>query len=182
MRARMQRRVARVLAVIGVAVGCGGACGRGLEPAAATGSAAASGTGTGTGVAPLADPAPVVVFTPPGRAPVRVAVEVADTPAARAKGLMDRSVLAPEAGMLFVFERESPVSFWMKDTFIALDMIFIDAGRKVIGVLADVPPRTESSRSPGRPSQFVVEVNAGFAGRAGIVEGTTVEFVGVRGL
>jgi len=180
MRPRMQRRAATVLAVIGAAAVCG--CGRGLEPASVTGSSSASGTGAGAGSALLGEPAPVVVFAPPGRAPVRVAVEVADTPASRAKGLMDRSVLPPEAGMLFVFEREGPMSFWMKDTFIALDMIFIDGGRKVIGVLADVPPRTESSRSPGRPSQFVVEVNAGFAARAGIVEGTTVEFLGVRGL
>ncbi|HEV8322887.1 MAG TPA: DUF192 domain-containing protein, partial [Myxococcota bacterium] len=154
-----------------------GGCDAGLKPAAATGGSAGVATGGAAG-APFAS-APMVVFHVAGGREVRASMEVADTPAKRAKGLMDRTVLAPDAGMIFVFEREAMQSFWMKDTYIALDMVFVSGARKVVGVLRDVPPLTESSRAVKTPSRYVIELNAGFCAREGIVEGADVELVAI---
>lgn len=111
--------------------------------------------------------------------PVTVHVEVVDTPDTRARGLMYRRDLAADAGMLFIFEAESDQHFWMKNTPLPLDMIFIGANRKIVGIVADARPFTTNSRNVGAPSQYVVEVHAGFCAAHGIAAGDTVEFVGV---
>jgi uncharacterized membrane protein (UPF0127 family) len=76
---------------------------------------------------------------------------------------MFRKSLAPRHGMLFVFDREDDHTFWMKNTFVALDMIFVDKNYRVVGVVKRAVPHDETSRGVGRPSRYVVEVNAGFA-------------------
>jgi uncharacterized membrane protein (UPF0127 family) len=117
--------------------------------------------------------APRVVFvTSAGE--VTVSVEVADTPAATSRGLMFRRELPRDAGMLFVFDGEEPHQFWMKNTYLPLDMIFVSARLEVVGVVADAEPLNETPVGVGKPSKYVVEVNAGFARDRGIVPGTKV--------
>jgi uncharacterized membrane protein (UPF0127 family) len=92
---------------------------------------------------------------------------------------MHRADLAPKAGMLFIFESMEPLSFWMKDTFIPLDMFFIDERLRVVGVVENAEPRTLSSRGVDGPSQYVLEVNGGFARCYGLGAGAAVTFEGL---
>jgi uncharacterized protein len=125
--------------------------------------------------------APSVVFKPRGREQARVAVEVARTQHQIQRGLMYRSHLPPDAGMLFLFDQPKVQSFWMKNTLIPLDMIFVTSDMVVAGVVANAEPRTTTSRTlPGVESQYVVEVNGGWAAANGVEAGVPVEFVGVE--
>lgn len=118
----------------------------------------------------------VVVLRPPGRDPVRVAVEVARTRPARARGLMHRRELADDAGMLFVFEASARQWFWMENTLLSLDIIFIDANQVVVGVVERARPLSRERIAVDAESRFVLEVVAGFAARHGIGPGTEVRF------
>jgi uncharacterized protein len=106
-------------------------------------------------------------------------VEVAVTPEEHARGLMFRSQLAPEAGMIFVFEEPSIQRFWMKNTLIPLDMIFIGKDQKIVGVVENAAPETETERMVGAPSQYVLEIGGGLAARLGIRAGESVELQNV---
>ena len=117
-----------------------------------------------------------VVLLPAGHDPVPVEVEVVYRPADRQKGLMYRRTLAEDAGMLFLFERERQQSFWMHNTYLPLDMVFIRADMSVLGVVENAEPLTEVSRRVEGLSQFVLEVNAGFCRKHGIAAGTMVRF------
>lgn len=120
--------------------------------------------------------APRVVLLPTGRDSVPVAVEVVYRAADRSRGLMYRKQLDADAGMLFIFETEQQLSFWMRNTYIALDMIFIKADMTILGIVENATPRTEMSRKvPGR-SRYVLEVNAGFSRLHGLGPGTQVRF------
>ena len=110
---------------------------------------------------------------------VQVSVEVVDTPSTRQTGLMNRAQLAEDAGMLFLVPKESVLTFWMKDTLIALDMIFIRADMSVAGIVENAAPMTTTTRSVNAAAQFVLEVNGGFAARHGIVAGSRVRFENV---
>ena len=124
---------------------------------------------------------PAVVFRPAGRPAARVAVEVARTPRETQRGLMYREHLPPDAGMLFLFARPRVQSFWMKNTLIPLDIIFVSSDMVVVGVVENAEPGTTRSRTlPGVVSQYVVEVNAGWAREHGVAAGVPVEFVGVE--
>jgi len=111
--------------------------------------------------------------------PVVVEVEVARTPEEQQRGLMFRTELKPDAGMLFVYQRDGDHSFWMKNTYIPLDMIFITADGRVAGVVENAEPLTTTSRQVGTPSRYVLEVNAGFFRRHGIQPGSPVSFRGI---
>jgi uncharacterized membrane protein (UPF0127 family) len=140
-------------------------------------TACTDGDRAGTPRSPAAAPSPrVVVETRGGRFPV--AVEVVRTDEARARGLMFRSALAADAGMLFVFEESGEHAFWMKNTLIPLDMIFIDDDGRVSGVVARATPGSLEPRSGGR-SRFVLEVNGGWAEAHGVAAGDPVRFEGV---
>jgi uncharacterized protein len=106
-------------------------------------------------------------------------VEVADTPAKRAMGLQYRHELADDHGMIFLFAGESPQTFWMKNTPIPLDMIFIDRQRKIVGIVAETVPFSLDPRSVGIPSQYVLEIKGGLAKRLGIQAGDAVRFDGI---
>jgi hypothetical protein len=106
-------------------------------------------------------------------------VEVADTPAKRELGLQYRKELGNDRGMIFLFAAESPQTFWMKNTPISLDMIFIDRDRKIVGIVAQTAPYSLESRSVGVPSQYVLEINGGMAKRHGIRAGDWVRFEGI---
>lgn len=119
-----------------------------------------------------------VVLLPPGQDPVPVRVEIADDEEERRRGLMFRTQLDASAGMLFLFERPQQLSFWMRNTEIPLDMIFIEPSFRILGVVENAEPRTDTSRSVPGDSQYVLEVNAGFSRNHGIGPGTMVRFEG----
>ena len=113
------------------------------------------------------------------RGPWVVRVEIAGDEASRARGLMYRRSLEPDRGMIFVFPASEEHTFWMHNTLIALDMIFLDEGRAVIGVVANVAPQTDTPRTVGRPSRYVIEVAAGDAAVHAVGPGTRAVFIGV---
>jgi uncharacterized protein len=113
------------------------------------------------------------------RGPVTISVEIANTPATREYGLMYRTNLGPEAGMLFLFPQDEDLQFWMKNTPLPLDMIFIDATRTIVGIVADTRPFSTEARGVGKPSRYVLEVHAGFCAKHGIASGDKVDFVQV---
>jgi len=102
-------------------------------------------------------------------------LEVCSNDGERAMGLMYRRSLAKDAGMIFVFPEERENSFWMKNTYISLDMVFVGRDMKVVGVLHDVPPLNELPRSVSKPSMYVVEFAAGTMKRLGIGEGALLQ-------
>lgn len=105
-------------------------------------------------------------------------LEVCANDAERAMGLMYRRSLAQDAGMIFVFPDERENSFWMKNTYIPLDMVFVDRDMKVVGILHDVPPLNQLPRSVGKPSMYVLEFAAGTMKRHGVDEGATLTVLG----
>ena len=124
----------------------------------------------GPAVADCADPGTVDVSGSFGTA--RFAVEVADDPEERARGLMFRERLGPMEGMLFVYEREADgVAFWMKNTLIPLDMIFADGEGRIVSVRADAVPGDLTPIPAGAPARFVLEVPGGRAAALGIAPG-----------
>jgi uncharacterized protein len=106
-------------------------------------------------------------------------VEVALTPEEHARGLMYRTRLATDAGMIFVFDEPRIERFWMKNTLIPLDMIFIGADRHIVGVVENAAPETEDERKVGAPSQYVLEIGGGLSAQLGIHAGEPVDFQGV---
>jgi uncharacterized membrane protein (UPF0127 family) len=109
--------------------------------------------------------------------PVRVFVEIADDPFEWADGLMFRESLAPDAGMLFVFGDERVRSFWMKNTLIPLDMLFVAADLTIVDIVEGAVP-CEADPCPlytsGAPAQWALEVNGGFVQDHGIRIGDAV--------
>ncbi|MCV3272375.1 DUF192 domain-containing protein [Roseobacter sinensis] len=105
----------------------------------------------------------------------RFAVEIADDDAERAQGLMHREHLPSSAGMLFVYEQPQRLSFWMRNTLIPLDLIFIDQTGRVKTVHHSAQPLDETP-IPGGPDPLthVLEINGGLARAMGIAEGTLV--------
>jgi uncharacterized protein len=120
----------------------------------------------------------VAILAPGGDTLATVHVEIADTPAAREIGLMYRSHLDEDAGMLFAFAAPAQLEFWMKNTEIPLDMIFADANRRVFGVVADAQPYSEQHLGVDGQSLYVLEVNGGFAARHHVAAGARLEFEG----
>jgi uncharacterized membrane protein (UPF0127 family) len=117
-------------------------------------------------------PGELVVETVAGRH--RFTIELADTPGARSRGLMFRESMPADHGMLFDFQTEQPVAFWMKNTPLPLDMVFIDGTGTVVQVAADTTPHSEASIPSRRPVRAVLELNAGTAARLGIGPGAKV--------
>lgn len=104
----------------------------------------------------------------------RFTVEIADDPAERAVGLMNRESMPLTHGMLFVYEHAAPVAFWMENTLIPLDMVFVGSDGKVVSVHANARPLDRTSIPSGPPAQFVLEINGGMAARLGITEGSEI--------
>jgi uncharacterized membrane protein (UPF0127 family) len=101
-------------------------------------------------------------------------VEVVDTPETRAKGLMNRLELADDSGMLFDFKEERSVSFWMENTFIPLDMLFIEADGAVLNIHVNARPHDRTSIPSAGPVQFVLEIPGGRSVELGIEAGDQV--------
>ena len=107
-----------------------------------------------------------------------VDVEIADTTASRTRGLMWRSSVSPGTGMLFIFPTQQEQKFWMRNTLVPLDMLFLDRTGLVVGIVAQAEPQTLESRTVGRPSLYVLEVAGGWAEKAGVVPGSRAELTG----
>ena len=102
-------------------------------------------------------------------------VELASNDDERARGLMFRKELPEGRGMLFDFDREQPVSFWMHNTLISLDMIFIRGDGRILRIAENTEPFSDRLVPSGGPVRFVLEVVAGTAHKLGITAGDRVE-------
>lgn len=111
---------------------------------------------------------------PDGSAIATFRIEVADDEAERERGLMQRETMPRSAGMLFVYPSERQVAFWMHDTLIPLDMLFIDGTGRVVSVHPEARPRDDTPIPSGTPVQFVLEINGGLAARLGIAPGAVL--------
>jgi uncharacterized membrane protein (UPF0127 family) len=122
---------------------------------------------------------PQVVLQGANGKEIFVKVEIASQPQERERGLMFRKELAENAGMLFVYQAEAPLSFWMKNTYLPLDMIFINDSMRIVGVVENATPLTLEPRSVDTPARYVLEVNGFFMRRHGILQGSRVRFEGI---
>ena len=109
------------------------------------------------------------------RGAVQVQVELALTPEELSRGLMWREELAGDAGMLFVFPDQAIRSFWMKNTPLALDIIYIDRNGRVVSIAQHTVPYSTAPIPSRKPAKYVLEVAAGFARRHGVRAGQRVE-------
>lgn len=113
-----------------------------------------------------------------------LSLEVARTEPQRERGLMYRTSVAPHTGMIFVFDRDDTVAFWMKNTLVPLDMIFVAADGTVRRVFADVPVVARTLPDEKIPferarGKYVIELGAGEAVRDGVAAGVTLDLHGV---
>ncbi len=105
---------------------------------------------------------------------VRFSIEIADTPDERATGLMHRESMPQFSGMLFIYERPQPVSFWMKNTLIPLDMLFIDETGTVQNIARETTPLSLDSVFGGSEILQVLEINGGLSAQLGIDVGAQI--------
>ncbi|XYH92411.1 DUF192 domain-containing protein [Sorangium sp. So ce1128] len=108
-----------------------------------------------------------------------VVVEIARREKERARGLMYRKSMPENRGMIFVFEQRSNHAFWMHNTCIPLDMLFIDSDGTIVGIEENTPTLNDSTFEVGCPSTYVLELNAGWARRHGVVAGQKVRLEGI---
>ncbi|MDQ3039262.1 MAG: DUF192 domain-containing protein [Pseudomonadota bacterium] len=105
----------------------------------------------------------------------RYAIEVADDDAERARGLMFRDSMEADRGMLFIHDSQEPLAYWMKNTRIALDILYFDSTRTLVSQRRDVPPCSLGDACPSYPSnapaRYVLELNAGEAARLNLEDG-----------
>lgn len=101
-------------------------------------------------------------------------VEVVDTNESRAKGLMFREHLDPNEGMLFDFHKVAPVAFWMRNTLIPLDMLFIKADGEIAHIHENAVPHDETAVPSRFPVQFVLEIAGGRSAKLGLKAGDTI--------
>ncbi len=109
-------------------------------------------------------------------------VELATTPEEQARGLMQRTSMPADHGMLFVFQHDEPRTFWMKDTLIPLDMLFFDARHRLVAIRADAQPCKADPCElypSDAPARYVLELNAGEAAKLGARKGDVITFSGV---
>lgn len=125
------------------------------------------------------DPAPLSVETDAGE--TRFSIEVADDDRERSAGLMFRTEMKDDHGMLFVFERTRRLSFWMKNTPMPLDLVFIGEEGTVVDVLAG-EPFSVAPIAPEAPARFVLELKAGTAEKTGIASGDRVSHPRIDGV
>lgn len=131
------------------------------------------------GVAQSLPLAPLTVETRGGR--VSLQLQVADTDARRQTGLMYRASLPEKEGMLVLFEEVRPVAFWMKNTVLSLDIIFIDDAGRVINIARGTTPHSLQPIPADGPTRAVLELNAGASARLGIDVGDRVLYDALEG-
>lgn len=121
---------------------------------------------------------PKVHLAAPG-GDVVVSVEIVSTQAQIERGLMYREHLPPDQGMLFLMNEEKNWPFWMHNTLIPLDLIYISSGMSIVGIIENAEPKTDTLRDVQKPSLYVLEVNGGFSAAHKIATGAKVQFEGV---
>jgi uncharacterized protein len=126
------------------------------------------------------DQSATVAITSSDGTRTEVQVEIADDDAERRRGLMERTALAENAGMLFVFDREQALSFWMRNTLIPLSIAYIDSEGRIVDI-EDMQPLDETSHPSAEPAQYALEVNQGFFAERGIEVGDQVELPDPQG-
>jgi uncharacterized membrane protein (UPF0127 family) len=104
-----------------------------------------------------------------------IRVEVTKTDEERAKGLMERTSLGKDEGMLFIFEAEGIHGFWMKNTLLPLSIAFIDREEKIVWI-TDMKPLTLSVHNPPKPILYALEMNKGWFAANGIKAGDVIRF------
>jgi uncharacterized membrane protein (UPF0127 family) len=140
---------------------------------------AALGLGLGAGVSlrvgeALAAPRLETVEIVTGRGRTRFQVEIAATLAEQKRGLMFRTSLAPDRGMLFIYKRPQPVAYWMKNTLIPLDILYIQPDGKVLSIARNARPHDETPLPSGGLVLGVLEIAGGRAAQLGILPGDRV--------
>jgi uncharacterized membrane protein (UPF0127 family) len=105
-----------------------------------------------------------------------IAIEIAKDEFSREKGLMYRRNMEELEGMLFVFDDAAPRSFWMKNTYISLDIIYVAADKKIVSIQKSAIPLSEESLPSEKDAMYVVEVNAGFCDKYNITAGDKISF------
>lgn len=103
-------------------------------------------------------------------------IELATTPDQVSKGLMWRRSMDEDKGMLFVMDSLVPQSFWMLNTYIPLDIIYLDENKRVVSIAENTTPKSTDPIPSGAPALYVLEVNAGYAARKGIKVGDRMEW------
>lgn len=116
----------------------------------------------------------VVTLTTSSGTTLTIKVEIADTAAERSRGLMNRQSLPDGEGMLFVFEEETLSSFWMKDTPISLDILFVKEGR-IVDIIENTVPNSEALLTPDTSYLQALEVPGGYSSRNGIQVGDLID-------
>ncbi len=106
----------------------------------------------------------------------KIEIELAESDEERMQGMMYRRSMDDNKGMLFIFETEEPQSFWMKNTIIPLDIMFVNAKKEIIKIHKSTTPFSEKSYPSEKPATYVVEVSGGFADKYGIKEGDLISF------
>ena len=117
----------------------------------------------------------------PNSSTVRFTIEVVDTPETRALGLMNRAELGRFSGMLFVYPEAQRVSFWMRNTLIPLDMIFVDARGVIQNIHENATPLSEVSILGGNNIKYVFEVNGGASRNLGVQVGAVLRHPSISG-
>lgn len=106
----------------------------------------------------------------------KIEIEIAENDDERSQGLMYRKSMDDTKGMLFIFQREEPQSFWMKNTIIPLDIIYVNSKREIVKIYKNTTPFSETSLPSGKPATYVVEVAGGYTDRYGIKEGDLIRY------
>ncbi|OPY83539.1 MAG: hypothetical protein A4E65_00509 [Syntrophorhabdus sp. PtaU1.Bin153] len=118
----------------------------------------------------------IVFYDTKGLERCKFVTELAVTESQHARGLMHRVSLRDDTGMLFIFNNEELRHFWMRNTLIPLDLVFIDSQRIVVSVHCDARPLDESAITSRFPARYVLEINAGLVSKCGIGSGMRVRF------
>ena len=107
----------------------------------------------------------------------KIDIEIADNAPERMQGLMYRKSMDENIGMLFVFQEYEQQGFFMRNTIIPLDIIFLDSSKQIIKIHKNTVPFSETTLPSGKPSMYVVEVNAGYTDKYSIKDGDKIKFV-----
>ena len=126
---------------------------------------------------PIREDGTLEFLAPNGEATVAITIEIADTLMARARGLMGKRTLDDTMGMLFVYKSAGNRVFWMRNTVMSLDILFISETNRVINIARQTQPISDTRYHSKAPAKFVVEVISGFCDRHGIKKGTQVRWV-----
>ena len=104
----------------------------------------------------------------------KIDIEIADNEMKREVGLMMRRTMAGNQGMLFIFDSEAPQAFWMHNTILPLDIIYVNSKMEIVTIIKNAKPYDDTSLPSTKPAQYVVEVNAGYCDKYGIKEGDKI--------